>query len=167
MQFYSRSYLAERSGKSEFGNLDWLLKPDINAKTEEKFPIQSTIPNAYPFSPETFFENPPNLTTPPAAYFCGMETKQHPILPKNAESEYRYNGAQDISPISKLQEECLKRAWPMPKYSLVHESGAPHEKKFQFEVKVNYEIYRPSEMGNKKQVARAIAADYAIKILKL
>lgn len=162
-------HLTDKSSKRQFGNLDWLLKPDINAistvDTEEKLQIKSTIPNLPRFCRKTLFDNRSMSTTPPAAHSCDMGRKQRPISPKRAKPNYV--GAQAKNPISKLQEECQKLGWPMPKYSLVHESGAQHEKKFVFEVVVNFKNYRPSEVSNTKQATKAIAADYVIKILKL
>lgn len=34
------------------------------------------------------------------------------------------------NPIGKLQEMCLGRRWPPPRYDLIEESGMPHDKTF-------------------------------------
>jgi len=60
------------------------------------------------------------------------------------------------NPIGALQEMCMSRHWPPPKYSMEGEEGLPHER--QFTIVCSILKYREVGQGKSKKVAKRHAA---------
>lgn len=60
------------------------------------------------------------------------------------------------NPIGALQEMCMSRHWPPPKYTMEGEEGLPHER--QFTIVCTILKYREVGQGKSKKVAKRHAA---------
>lgn len=60
------------------------------------------------------------------------------------------------NPIGALQEMCMSRHWPPPKYTIENEEGLPHER--QFTIVCSVLKYREVGQGKSKKVAKRHAA---------
>lgn len=60
------------------------------------------------------------------------------------------------NPIGALQEMCMSRHWPPPKYTMEGEEGLPHER--QFTIVCSILKYREVGQGKSKKVAKRHAA---------
>lgn len=60
------------------------------------------------------------------------------------------------NPIGSLQEMCMSRHWPPPKYSMEGEEGLPHER--QFTIVCSILKYRQIGQGKSKKLAKRQAA---------
>lgn len=60
------------------------------------------------------------------------------------------------NPIGALQEMCMSRHWPPPKYTIENEEGLPHER--QFTIVCSILKYREVGQGKSKKVAKRHAA---------
>ncbi|XP_003398995.1 interferon-inducible double-stranded RNA-dependent protein kinase activator A homolog isoform X1 [Bombus affinis] len=60
------------------------------------------------------------------------------------------------NPIGALQEMCMSRHWPPPKYTIENEEGLPHER--QFTIVCSVLKYREHGQGKSKKVAKRHAA---------
>lgn len=60
------------------------------------------------------------------------------------------------NPIGSLQEMCMSRHWPPPKYSMDGEEGLPHER--QFTIVCTILKYRQVGTGKSKKLAKRQAA---------
>lgn len=78
--------------------------------------------------------------------------------PSQPESQGSCGGEEKVinNPIGSLQEMCMSRHWPPPKYTMDSETGLPHER--QFTIVCLMLKYRQVGMGKSKKLAKRQAA---------
>ena len=69
-------------------------------------------------------------------------------------------------PVSVLQELCTQLKWGPPSYNLILAEGPPHLREFQYEVRVNNDIFRPEGKSRTKKDAKTATAAKALEELR-
>lgn len=69
-----------------------------------------------------------------------------------------------VNPVGLLQEMCMSRHWPPPKYSMEGEEGLPHER--EFTIVCSILKYRQVGQGKSKKLAKRQAAQKMWQVLR-
>lgn len=96
-----------------------------------------------------------------AAYVCLISGENFSLSSQNIQElqqQSNYGGEEKVvnNPIGSLQELCMSRHWPPPKYSMEGEEGLPHER--QFTIVCTILKYRQVGQGKSKKLAKRQAA---------
>ena len=156
--------------------MDWLLD-ERRDTLPNKHSEQIHFSDHYKLpSKAMLLSNSSILETPPVTHSLDIWSNQSAILTEDVKFRttkvelgvaLNHMTAEGKNSISQLQEQCTARGWGAPTYNLVHEEGPPHMKRFQFEVKVNYEKFKPEGTMATKKGAKAAAAAKALTDLNL
>ena len=90
--------------------------------------------------------------------FCFVRSENFSLSSQNIQEIQSSYGEEKVvnNPIGSLQEMCMSRHWPPPKYSMEGEEGLPHER--QFTIVCSILKYRQVGQGKSKKLAKRQAA---------